>query len=346
VVTTSQPIRVKFLGRGRSDADPASLLRQFPGSNGRWAGCEFLFDPDETRYDWLVVYDDLPTDGDSRFSMRAETLRCPREHTLLVTMEPVTVKRYGSPFTDQFGHVLTSQTEGELAHASAIRSQPALRWYYGLDRRKRVRSSFDEMVAAQPPSKSGLLATVCSSKRQRHTLHDQRYRFTLALKAAVPELEWFGHGVRPMDDKAEAIDPFRFHVAIENHVAPHHWTEKLSDPFLGFAVPIYFGAPNAADYFPEDSFVAIDIRNPEEAIETILKEATAANYQRRLSAVMEARHRVLCHYNLFAVLANLIEQRHYAGKRPDGGQILSRRRAKRAHPIRYLAESIAYVWSK
>ena len=42
----------------------------------------------------------------------------------------------------------------------------------------------------------------------------------------LPELDIFGHGVNPMNDKAEALDPYRFHIAVENHVYDHHLTEK------------------------------------------------------------------------------------------------------------------------
>ena len=52
------------------------------------------------------------------------------------------------------------------------------------------------------------------------------------------------------------------HIAVENHIAPHHWTEKLSDSFLGYCLPFYIGCPNAADYFPEQSFIGLDIEDP------------------------------------------------------------------------------------
>ena len=64
-----------------------------------------------------------------------------------------------------------------------------------------------------------------------------------------------------MNDKAEALSPFRYHPAVEKcRVAPHPTSpEKLTDCFLGRCLRPGVGAPNAADYFPEDSFIPLDI---------------------------------------------------------------------------------------
>ncbi|MDR1284079.1 MAG: glycosyltransferase, partial [Opitutaceae bacterium] len=164
--------------------------------------------------------------------------------------------------------------------------------------------------SSRAPGKTADLATVCSDKRQRHTLHRARYEFVQTLRGLLPQMDVFGHGVRFIEDKAEAIDPYRYHLAIENHRALHHWTEKLADPFLGLSLPIYYGCPNVADYFPEESFVEIDIRDPGEAAEVIRKAIRDDLHSRRIRALSEARRRVLYDYNLFAVLSRLVESRH------------------------------------
>ena len=123
-------------------------------------------------------------------------------------------------------------------------------------------------------------------------------------------MEIFGHGVQPIDDKAEALNPDRFHLAIENHFAPHHWTEKLADSFLGFCLPIYAGCPNAADYFPQESFVTINPRDFDDSLSTIRRTLENDQYKRRLPAIREARRLVLEKHNVFAVLSKTIEHLH------------------------------------
>ena len=314
-------IRVKFVGNYAN----RGWMRQFPGNIPRWGRCEYLFDVNAREYDWFIVYNDFPGDH------REESLSCPRSQTLLVTMEPPSIKSYGRAYTAQFGHVLTSQPEWALPHPHRIYSQSGLQWFYGLGR-ERLRT-YDQMVAAPPLDKQRTISTICSNKRQRHTLHDRRYRFTRSLKARLPSLDIYGHGVREIDDKAEALDAYRYHVAIENYRGIHHWTEKLADVFLAAALPFYCGCPNAVDYFPEASFIPIDIDDVGGAYEIIERSIRDREYEKRLPSILEARRRVLEQYNLFAVLTREIEST--TGRMiptASGGEILSRRLLRKRHP--------------
>lgn len=129
------------------------------------------------------------------------------------------------------------------------------------------------------------------------------------MEEQISELNRFGKGYNWIDIKADAIDDYEFHVAIENHYAPHVWTEKLADTFLGFAVPIYYGCPNVYDYFPEDSIILIDIYDVEGSIEKIKKIiSTPGEYERRLPAIKEARRRVIEEYNLLAMIDKIVTE--------------------------------------
>jgi Glycosyltransferase family 10 (fucosyltransferase) C-term len=328
-MTDSPPrIRVKLTGR----TDARTWLRQFPHGKPVWGACEYTFDADAGAYDWLVVYDDLPPVAGERFSARVESLACPRQHTLLVTTEPSSIKTYGSAYTSQFGHVLTSQPERALPHPGRIWSQPALQWFYGLGKQHAI--GYDELLSTPPWEKHRLLSTVCSNKQQTHTLHDRRYRFTEALKERLPGLDVYGHGVRDMDDKAESLHDYRYHVAVENHRGLHHWTEKLADPFLGLALPFYYGCPNIEEYFPPESCIVIDMDDVDAAAGIIRRAIQDNEYEKRLPWIIEARRRVIEQYNLFAVLSAAIEQRQRpAATAEHGACILSRRASNKRNPV-------------
>ena len=305
--------------------NPPLWLRQFPGGLPVRGNCEFVFDPAAGDYDWFVVYNDLPA------PYLEEILACPQRNSLLVTTEPPSIKSYGNDFTKQFGCVLTSQPEWALSHGDRIFTQPALHWFYGLGT-DQLRT-YDDIVSSSALGKNKIISTVCSNKKQRHTLHNRRYQFTQDLKQKLPELDVFGHGVRAMDDKAEALDEYRYHVAIENYRGEHHWTEKLADPFLALSLPFYFGCPDATDYFPEESFIPIDIFDLEGAYEIIQRSIRDNEYQRRLPYLLEARRRVLEEYNLFTVLSREIETRHAAqNSSPVGAVIASRRLLRKNNP--------------
>jgi hypothetical protein len=327
-IASRPPLLIKFVGRV---PDPTILARQWSRSKIPADQVGFEFDLDARDYDWYVVYDNLPSQAGERFPMRREELACSRENTILLTSEPSSIKIYDRAFLRQFGHVISSQEPWAIRHPGYVYSQSGLRWYYGLGSKRRL--SVDDMIASPPLAKTQMVSTVCSSKRHGHTLHRKRLKFSFELKRFLPELDLFGHGIRPMDDKAEALDPYRYHVAVENHRSPHHWTEKLADAFLGCALPFYFGAPNAADYFPPESFVAIDIGRPEETAARIRAAIESGEYERRLPFILEARRRVIEEYNMISLVANLaksVEQRPHSA---PGGVIASQRAVRFEHPL-------------
>ena len=162
-----------------------------------------------------------------------------------------------------------------------------------------------------PPIKTKKLSTVCSAKKQVHTMHARRHEFTHALKKDLPELEIFGRGIRFIEKKYQALDPYRFHLVIENHYGPNVWSEKLADAFLGYTVPIYYGCPNVLDYFPEDSLIQIDINDYAGTLQMIAKLInTPGEYERRLEAIIEARRLVTENYNIASMLSHFIESQN------------------------------------
>ena len=306
-VEQTPKIRVKVI----SPIPERYFLHQLPQGDPVWGSCRFSFDPTDRHYDWLVVYEDLRTANKDPRKNRFEELACPRRHTMLTTSEPSSIKHYGNAYASQFGCVLTSQEAWALPHPDRIFSQAGLIWMYGIGAHHEI--AFDDMVAHPPAVKAHDLSMVFSPKRMRHTLHHRRFSFMRDLMQFLPEMHVYGRGARPLDDKAEALDAYRYHVAIENYIGPHHWTEKLSDAFLGLTLPFYAGCPNAADYFPPESFIPVDMKDPAGAARIIRQAIMDNEYEKRLPAIIEARRRVLFEHNLFAVISREIEKRH----RPD-----------------------------
>ncbi len=317
---TENEIVIKFLTRGASLSNSSIYQRQTPHNEGRWGNCRFVFNPLERRYDWLVVFDDVPY----VLPGRVEHLQCPKENTILVTSEPSSISYYGKAFANQFGYLITSHSAKRLSHPNALRGQTGIYWLYGKD--------FDAIVQQESIPKTKKLSAIISNKREGHTMHKKRFDFAALLEKEVPQFERFGRGFRFVEKKYEAIDPYEFHLVIENHIEEHMWSEKLADAFLGFSVPIYCGAPNIYDYFPKESLIQIDIDRPKEAIE-IIKEVlnTPGEYERRFAAVKEARRRVIYEYNLIAMICKIANS---APKRPftPGQKIYSRRFMRALHP--------------
>jgi len=334
--SNTSPLRVKFMGKAVCPEDAPHWLARFPGGVPRLGACEFTLDPHDRRYDWLVVYDDLPARAGERRTLWEETLACPRSHTLLITTEPSAIKAYEPAYTRQFGWVLTSQEPWALRHPHRIYTQPGLVWYYGATGHGNAtiseRGSYDHIVAQPPLAKTKDLSTVCSAKAMKHTLHAARNEFVHRLQAVLPDLEVFGHGVRYAADKADTLDPYRYHIAIENHVSLHHWTEKLGDPFLGACLPLYHGCPNYADYFPAESVLPINIHDFDGSLEIIRRAVRDHEYEKRLPAILESRRLYLEKFSLFAQTARLITERHTPGAGAGRATICSRHLLRRRSP--------------
>ncbi|WP_205747622.1 glycosyltransferase family 10 domain-containing protein [Desulforhopalus sp. IMCC35007] len=336
-------IRVKFMHRGlRRGRSSEGFLRQFPGLFPQWGNCIFDFDIDCTAYDWLVVYQDLPPSGNF---FTEEKLLCPREKTLLITGEPSSITVFGKDYLKQFGAVITFQEPWAMRHPNVIYHHPGLIWHYGLPFGDGSYITWDQMAEARPPQKSKLLSTVCSQRTGNVTLHSTRVAFTWRLKDEIPELDIYGHGVNPMNDKAEVLDPYQFHIAVENHVYDHHLTEKLPDAFLGYTLPFYHGAPNAQDYFPKESFIAIDINDYKRSCEIIKSHLANNEYEDRLPYIIEARRRVLEEQNLFGILSSKIAEQDAKISRETMGRVIRNRSTMRIkNPLaglRSLSEKVA-----
>lgn len=312
-------IRVKLIARGQNSFP---WRRQLPSADDGWGDCQFIFDKEALEYDFLVVIDDVSR----RINSPAERLACADEHTLLVTSEPPTITRYGKAFTRQFHAVLTTHPDKDLPHPNRIYSQTGNLWFNG--------HTFNELESRSFQPKSELLSTVCSSKQQQHTLHAQRLGFTEAACKQLPQLHRFGHGYKPLQDKYAALDPYRYHLAIENYVGLHHWTEKFADPVLSAAIPVYFGCPNISDYFPEEAFFKIDIEKPDDAIallNELLQDPTV--YAKRLPALMEARRRLLYDYNLMALIRRHVCQTFNPGLKASRRALYGRKQMRLLKPL-------------
>ena len=341
--TSDNELRVKFMARMSEDEDPALFLSLLPDRNSHYDGVEFLFNPDARDYDFLVVYEDLTFRAGEKKSRRVEPLSCARENTLLITQEPRSIKVYGPKFLQQYGHVISRQPPHVLRHPNQIFENPPLRWFYGrpLGKGDTRYIDYDSFISTPPIRKSRDLSTVCSNKQMAATLHKQRYDFTMALKERLGDgLDLFGRGIRPINDKAEAMDDFRYHIAIENYVEPGYWTEKVADCFLAYCVPFYFGADDIGNIFPEGSFIPIDIFDIDGAETIIRNEIKSESYEKRLPALIEARSRVLRDYNLMTFIARKAKSLYQpitTPSNPDSPHknvILGRHAFRARHPIK------------
>jgi len=335
-------IHIKFLAKTPPDQDPNLWLSLFKNRHPKIRDYQFHFDLSYRHYDWLVVYEGLPPLPDETKINRQERLACAKENTLLITTEPSSIRIDGPHFLKQFGHVLTAKNPKFVKHPNQIFQTPPLRWFYGrpMSEGDNIYTDLDAFLAQTKFSKTSNLSTVCSNKRMQHTIHAQRYDCVMELKKRLGDkLNLFGRGINPISNKSEAMDDFKYHIAIENHIEAHHWTEKIADCFLAYCLPFYYGPPNINDYFPKDAIIPIDIFDID-GTESIIRDAIkSGQYSKRLSAIKEARNKVLTEYNVMNVVANIVETKHQ-GDGYKGHVIKGRHVFRRHHPYKASLDAI------
>jgi hypothetical protein len=284
-----QNVRIKVISRGSTIG--AADFEYRPGY-------VFVTDPSCSDYDWLIVYDEMPSDSIGTIKKGCEELRCPKECTILATQEPVSIKRYSKAYTRQFGHYLSNRPKEAENHPHYHLGRGYYWWYIG-----RMYREYENLTII----KNKMVSVVSSSKKMRFTKHAARFNLTEYLTKSIPEMDWFGKGIRPFDKKYDVLEPYKYHVTIENHIAEHHWSEKLSDAFLAECLPFYAGDPAAGEVFPKESFIPIPIDDPKEAVDIIKTAIANGEYEKRREAVLEAKRLILEKYNFYAQVIEVIE---------------------------------------
>jgi hypothetical protein len=274
-------------------------LRQTEDGAGRWDDTLFHLNSEPESSNWLVVYDDIA---------RPIETSIPWERRIAVVSEPPGIKTYSKAYLDQFGIVLSpvdySGLKGQL-----IRSQPGINWYFGvamLEGRFESRISYQQLAAMPPPANRKPGVSIVCSKKSQMPMHRERLAFIAKLTEYLgDQVHVFGKGFEEISDKADAILPYRYHIALENNAIEHFWTEKLSDPLLGWALPIYSGCTNVEDYIPEQALIRLDVSDPEHAAGEVSHILEADPYDARLDAIKDARTSILNKHNIFAVIADV-----------------------------------------
>lgn len=272
------------------------FIRQLPSLNQVWDSCQFFINENIPECDLWVVYGGIK---------EKESTMCTPDGTLFITAEPPSVKKYNNKFLKQFSAILTCQKN--LHHPNLILKQQALPWWVGHKFNKNLENgeyskTYDELKKINSVEKNKTLSIIVSNKNFTKG-HRKRLDFLKKLKESFGNnIDIFGIGFNEINDKWDAIAPYKYHICIENSSLENYWTEKLSDAFLGMSYPIYYGCTNIHDYFPNNSLSTIDISNPEEAIEKIKSIIEIEVYEKSKFSIQKARNLILEEYQLFPML--------------------------------------------
>ncbi len=284
-------------------------LKQFLGNDANTLNNIHFFVNDSTKVDvdyWFVL-DDLQRSSEFAFVDKCNIYYLTAEVAYPIGYFDGIDKR---SFFNQFSYIYTCH---DIANNNVQFEPPFLPWMINSNHGPSLFSESERDIEwlskLKNIEKKRKLSVICSSKvfTPDHLL---RYKFVSRLKEYFgDDLDWFGNGVNPVATKWEAIAPYKYHIVLENQSRKDVITEKIYDSYLGLAYPIYWGAPNLGQYFPQTSFDEInvyDFHASVKKIETILESRT---FELRRMELLACKELVLNKYNLFKRIGDLVSNK-------------------------------------
>ncbi len=273
--------------------DVPNLIRQTSGGFGRWEDVEFLFDSDDSNFDYLIVLNFVPIDIDFD-PLPGKTWAFMQEPFIKDKFDWVVEGH------EQFDKVFTHHTADCDNKNKYFATQTCLPWHIG--------KTYDELMALDIPIKSKELSWITSNKTT-FPGHLKRMQFyTDICDRTDIDIDIFGFGINEIADKWEGLGAYKYSIAVENSSSEHYWTEKVSDCLLSYTLPFYFGCTNLKDYLPEESYIQIDIKDIDNSVRIINDAIKSKQWEKRLVAIAEARRRILNEYQFFPFVVNQVKQ--------------------------------------
>ncbi len=271
------------------DWDSPDLKRQTPGGMGIWNEVRFTTDPVE-KCDYVIVLNHA-RDGE------VVTVNCPPSNIWALIQEPP--NEFLEPMhhgIDAYRRIYT--TSEDLRGNRFVQSQTALPWH--------VEKDYDFLLTCKPPVKERDISCITSSLTNWGGRR-ARVEFLERIRGRIP-FDLYGRGFTYIDDKWDALAPYRYSIAIENYRTAYYWTEKIADCFLSWTMPIYCGCTKISQYFPEESMLCVEIDDPVSAIEKIKEALAQERWKKNLDAIKHARELILNKYQFFPFITSEINK--------------------------------------
>jgi len=214
----------------------------------------------------------------------------------------------------KFGRVYTCAPHLYEQGGRYIASPPYVHWHLAhssyTGNKENMVYDYDFLSTyAGVPEKEYSLATV-NSKMNHLPGHKLRADFVSAICELGMDVQLYGtdnwakykqykgpttFGKWPIYSKAKYV------LAIENEVSDYYWTEKFTDAVLCYSMPIYYGSSKISNFFPEGSYIPLDItkKNAVDELQDIIKSDF---YEKNLPKLIEARNLILARHNMFDFL--------------------------------------------
>ena len=297
--------------------DGGTSLEEYIGSeNNIFNGVKFYVNsPKDIEYDFWFVVDDV---NDRRESALVDPARIYYFTAETIHQPGFFDTPYSQNFLSQFFKIFSSH---DIYADNAYVQLPFQAWMinanHGFSNFKENGRDINYLLNLDRLEKTSTISVICSDKGTT-PLHRLRFKFVSEMKRIFKDkLHWYGNGISPLACKWDGVAPYKYHLCIENKAQTNTITEKLLDSYLGLSYPIYWGAPNVAEYFPPESFELVDIFDRKKSIQVIEKVISEDPYDDVLISVSNARDLVLNEINPFKRMAEIARTDYFCLDKPS-----------------------------
>lgn len=261
------------------------LKRQTPNNSMKWGDFTFTED-DVEECDFLIILEYPKKD----FSIKVD-----KNNIIHLCLEPANevskYRQYANKNVKWIFNQLDIKKNNILSHG-------ALPWHIDKD------FDFLQDLKVESLHKENKIVWVTSNQRSSRG-HNKRMDFLDRIKD-LSFVHLYGRGIKPVDDKWDVLNTSKYAISYENFQSDYNWTEKITDCFLSYTMPLYFGCNRIEDFFPKGSFIQIDPNDKH--IDLFLKEIVNSNkWEENLDAITKARNLILNEYQLFPFIVNQIK---------------------------------------
>tara|TARA_B100000424_G_C22854558_1_gene455602 strand:- start:37 stop:894 length:858 start_codon:yes stop_codon:yes gene_type:complete len=109
-----------------------------------------------------------------------------------------------------------------------------------------------------------------------------------------------------LKNKDDGLFPYKYVFVCENAKENNYFSEKLADGILSECLCFYCGCPNISEFINEDSYIKIDIDNPEEAIKIICESIETQQWEKRINDIKNSKMKILNELQLMPTIVNII----------------------------------------
>lgn len=98
-------------------------------------------------------------------------------------------------------------------------------------------------------------------------------------------------------NKYDALIKYKYHFSAENSNLPGYFTEKIVDPILSECLCFYSGCPDISNILNEDSYVQLDLEDPEKSFWTVCNAINDNLYEKKIDSIRSTKIRLLTEIN-------------------------------------------------